>query len=923
MASEQERLHPRRAFIRLIALLAAVAMAKGCGNADAPTGPPPPETARATTVAVNPATAELASLGSTTQLSAEVRDQSGTVMAGAAVAWSSGSVAVATVSATGLVTAVGNGTATVTASAGAASGTSAITVENPDRAALVALYEATDGPNWRNSDNWLTDAPLQEWYGVDTDHTGRVVRLDLAGRRDGEDRLIPHGLKGPVPAELGSLSRLTSLNLRANSLTGPTPSELGRLSELTSLNLGRNDLTGSIPPELGSLSRLTSLELDLNNLTGTIPAELGSLSRLTSLNLRANSLAGPIPPELGSLSQLTRLLLSWNALTGPLPSEFGGLASLRDLSLKRNELTGPLPSEIGRLTNLVRLNLDGNNLSGPIPRSLLDLGDLTRFYFESSAGDEALCAPGIAEFAQWLEAMTEAEGPYCNESDTIVLESLFESAVGSNWTNSEGWLDGPVLTGWHGVTVDSVGQVTALDLSRNGLSGRLPGSLGELAHMVWLRIAGNAELSGPLPLSLADLSLRTLSYDGTGLCVSGSDSFQRWLNAIGSHEGTGVECGPWTLSGTVSRGWADPESGPSVMSHAGRFAGAVVEVVDGPDAGHRATTDDSGRYVLEALEHARLTVRVTATGFASVERTLDLASDTALAFSISRELPPPGPPATFPDTDPAWMKTLALDYPYRHQVANVRVSSDISLDFSIEHAEHLRRVWDFFNGLYAYNRGDYYEAYYTQDPDVYLKAGTEAHCGEERISTVRNVNLCHGLDYPRWFIIPHQIPDFGTQLHEFGHSFLSATVSETRSVSYGDIGWFVEGTAMYFEGGVFNDSGSLRVPTPLPWCSNGFQRFDQQDRLNPLARLLHAPERGFWGIAGGYQQTCMLFDYLERHEPGVLYALIDRINSGQVFSNDDLVTALLDLAGKSISELEEAYEAHARQWVPSNRNGDA
>lgn len=67
----------------------------------------------------------------------------------------------------------------------------------------------------------------------------------------------------------------------------------------------------------------------------------------------------------------------------------------------------------------------------------------------------------------------------------------------------------------------------------------------------------------------------------------------------------------------------------------------------------------------------------------------------------------------------------------------------------------------------------------------------------------------------------------------------------------------------------------------------------------------------------------MMFDYLERHEPGVLFALIDRINSGEVVSNDDLVAAMLELAGKSISELEEAYESHARQSAPSNRDGDA
>ena len=29
-----------------------------------------------------------------------------------------------------------------------------------DREILVALYESTDGPNWVNAENWLTDAPL-------------------------------------------------------------------------------------------------------------------------------------------------------------------------------------------------------------------------------------------------------------------------------------------------------------------------------------------------------------------------------------------------------------------------------------------------------------------------------------------------------------------------------------------------------------------------------------------------------------------------------------------------------------------------------------------------------------------------------------------------------------------------------------------
>ena len=117
-----------RTIIRLSAVLAVVALAKGCGDGESPSAPPPPELARPTTVTVSPATTELTVLGTTVQLSAEVRDQNDRVMAGATVTWTSSASSVATVDAAGLVRAVGNGTATITASAGSASGSAAVTV---------------------------------------------------------------------------------------------------------------------------------------------------------------------------------------------------------------------------------------------------------------------------------------------------------------------------------------------------------------------------------------------------------------------------------------------------------------------------------------------------------------------------------------------------------------------------------------------------------------------------------------------------------------------------------------------------------------------------------------------------------------------------------------------------------------------------
>ena len=493
-------------------------------------------------VVVSPAAATIA-LGDTVRLAAEVFDENGHLVAGAEFSWASSDVSVATVDASGLVRGAGEGTATITATAGDARGTSEITVENPDRAALVALYEATDGPNWVSNEGWLTDAPLGEWYGVDTNGPGRVIRLDLGGRWDSEAQVyIPHGLTGPIPPELGNLANLTGLYLGGNALSGPIPPELGSLANLTGLYLEFNALSGPIPPELGNLANLTGLYLEFNALSGPIPPELGSLANLTGLSLGGNQLSGPIPPELGNLANLTSLSLSGNALSGPIPPELGSLANLTGLYLVGNQLSGPIPPELGSLANLTSLSLSRNALSGPIPPSLLRLDELRYFYI----GGNALCVPGTSAFDAWLQAIEthDAVGSsFCNAVDVAVLKSLYDATGGPGWTESGGWPGEGFVEDWYGVSVDSLGRVTELDLARNGLEGRLPARLGELTRMTALRIGDNA-LRDRLPLSLARLALRIFHYADTELCAPAEESFQAWLDGIASHEGTGVECAP-------------------------------------------------------------------------------------------------------------------------------------------------------------------------------------------------------------------------------------------------------------------------------------------------------------------------------------------------------------------------------------------
>ena len=444
-------------------------------------------------VTVSPS-ADTIAPGDTLRLTAAAYDANGQRVDGAEFTWSSSNASVGSVDGSGLVTGIGEGTATITATAGDGSGTSEITVVNPDRAALVAFYQATGGPSWRNNEAWLTDAPLGDWYGVTTGGSGRVTRLDLGSYWDGEAaEWVSNGLSGPIPAELASLASLTLLYLFDNPLSGPIPPELGNLANLEQLALGGGALSGPIPPQLGNLANLELLSLFRTNLSGPIPSEIGNLLRLNSLGIG------------------------------------------------RNRHTGSIPPELSRLTNLRYLNLSSNALSGPVPPSLIQLRELSTLYLANNA---ALCLPETSAFVTWLAGIErqDDDGPHaCHANDVAVLRSLFEVTGGDGWTNSQGWLGEGIPDDWYGVGVDSVGRVEVLDLTDNGLAGQLPASLGSLSHLSTLKIGGNA-LTGRLPLSLAALSLSEFRYSDTELCAPLEDAFQAWLNTIQTHEGTNALC---------------------------------------------------------------------------------------------------------------------------------------------------------------------------------------------------------------------------------------------------------------------------------------------------------------------------------------------------------------------------------------------
>ena len=364
-----------------------------------------------------------------------------------------------------------------------------------DRQALVALYNATDGPNWENKENWLSDEPLDDWYGV-TVSDGRVTELALWGNR----------LTGPIPAELGNLSHLVQLSLGSNQLTGPIPAELGQLSNVEGLGLYENQLTGEIPPELGQLSSLRELYLGYNQLTSEIPPELGQLSRLRALGLGYNQLTGEIPPELGQLSSLRELYLDENQLTGEIPPELGQLFRLWALYLGDNQLTGEIPPELGLLSGLTWLDLPYNQLTGEIPPELGLLSGLSSLSLSYNQLTGPIPAKlGDLSSLSYLDLYNnQLTGPI--PAELGALSSLTGLVLGGNQ------LTGPIPA-----ELGNLSHLVQLSLDNNQLTGEIPPQLGQLSNLWWLHLQHN-RLTGEIPSELGQLSnLSQFSFRGNRL----------------------------------------------------------------------------------------------------------------------------------------------------------------------------------------------------------------------------------------------------------------------------------------------------------------------------------------------------------------------------------------------------------------------
>nr|CAD1844855.1 unnamed protein product [Ananas comosus var. bracteatus] len=467
-----------------------------------------------------------------------------------------------------------------------------------ERRALLNLKEGLQDPlnelaSWKGFD-------CCSWNGVDCDHsTGFISSLKLNNTALG-GKISPSILElkhltsldlslndfneTNIPEFVGSLRELKYLNLSSSNFGGPIPHQLGNLSKLEYLDLGAgwssvinrlsdhdlgwvsnlfslryidmggvnltmannwldefNKLPSLLELRLSScsinvipyslpflnLSSLTVLDLSSNNINSTLPPWIFNMTSLSMLDLGVNAFHGEIPDAFKSSSSLSTIILQFNHLEGKIPTTMGTLCKIEYVDFSWNNFSGEITELLEGLSqchpapNLTQLILAHNLLSGSIPSSIENLSSLQVLFLQSNRLTGVIPKGlGRLSMLRLLDVSSNLLNGVISEAHFTNLSRLKEFYISLNnlsLTVSSDWVPpfqlniiympschlGPDFPAW----LRTQKGFSKLDISNAGISDTLPDWFWNLtSEIAYLNFSQN-NISGRLPSSLQSISI--------------------------------------------------------------------------------------------------------------------------------------------------------------------------------------------------------------------------------------------------------------------------------------------------------------------------------------------------------------------------------------------------------------------------------
>ncbi|KAE9613727.1 putative protein kinase RLK-Pelle-LRR-XI-1 family [Lupinus albus] len=315
-------------------------------------------------------------------------------------------------------------------------------------------------------------------------------------------------LIGSIPDSIGNLVSLKNLDLSSNYLSGEIPKSISGLKNVEQIELFNNNLQGELPESLGNLTSLLRMDLGQNNLTGKLPHTIGSLC-LTSLRLNENLFYGEIPSSLALNPNLRHLALFINNFTGKLPQHLGLNSDLEDFDVSNNELTGELPKHLCQRKKLQSLVIFNNKFSGTLPAQFGECHSLTVISMENNE------LSGEVPSSFWIHPGFE----------TLKMQyNRFSGSISNSISNAKRLaklqLQGNNFSGMLPIGICELDRLMKFDVSKNLLTGEVPACITRLKKLEFLRLQENM-FTGPIPSNfsfwheLTELNLSYNQFSGT------------------------------------------------------------------------------------------------------------------------------------------------------------------------------------------------------------------------------------------------------------------------------------------------------------------------------------------------------------------------------------------------------------------------